>query len=162
MGLDLGWLLAIAIVLLVVWKEGNRILAPVIGPLVALLGRAYGATVGNYLEQRRETQLCGESEDVTPSQSQVTQSNHVTQVTCTDLDLVWIAYELAKGSTPSATAKTLPGYSPDNYQTFAGKVGEVEALLAEKSAIEQQRAAKKAAKVQANRSNTAMIREQSI
>lgn len=162
MGLDLGWLLALVIVGLVVWKEGNRILAPVIGPLFRLLGRAYGATVGNYLEQRRETALLDESEVVTASQSEVTEVTGVTEVTCTDLDLVWIAYELGKGSTPSAIAKTLPSFSPKNYQTFAGKVGEVEALLAEKAATEAQRAERKAAKLQSNSNGTAIVRSQSI
>lgn len=162
MGLDLGWLLALVIVGLVIWKEGNRILAPVIGPLFALLGRAYGATVGNYLEQRRETELLQESGIVTASQSQVTNVTNVTEVTCSDLDLVWIAYELGRGSTPSAVTKTLPGYSPKHYETFAGKVGEVEALLAEKAAAEQERAEKRAIRQQAQAIGTIPIQNQSI
>lgn len=162
MGLDLGWLLALVIVGLVIWKEGNRILAPVIGPLFALLGRAYGATVGHYLKQRHETELQQSDQRVSALESQSTQSEQVSNESCTDLELVWIAYELGRGSKPSAIAKTLPGYSSRDYEKFTTKVDEVESLLAQKVNLEDERAERKAAKLQSNRAGTAMIQEQSV
>jgi hypothetical protein len=159
MQLDLGWLFAIVVILLVIWKEGNRILQPVIAPLLELAGRAIRGVAGNLPALPAATAPAESNHEVTALESETEHSYHVTKPTCSELEIAWIAYELGKESTPSAVAKTLPKYSPRQYEIYAGKVAEVEALLAEKQAIELERSSKKATKPTPNSNTIATLQQ---
>lgn len=162
---DLGAWLALAIIAVLIWKQGGHLLAPIVRPAWSLVRWCYDQAaplVAGALVTSVQPSSTPVASPVTALESGVTESDRVTTVTNSDLEIAWIAYELGRGTTPSATAKTLPGYSPRDYKSAASKVGLVEALLAEKRAAEQERAESKTAKTSAKRQEAAILHEQSI
>lgn len=159
---DLGAWLSLLIIAVLVWKQGSKVLAPVVQPCLRFVSWGYSSLRGNFGPELVEPELPPESGAVTASESQSYQSNQVTEVTLSDLEIAWIAHELGRGTSASAVAKQLPGYSPKRYDEYTGRVGLVEALLAEKSATEAERAARKAARMSGQSAGTMRAGEQSV
>lgn len=70
--------------------------------------------------------------EVTALERDVTDGNHVAEVTVSPEEAALIGVRLGRGMSPSAVLKSLPGYSPKkNYDLYKAKVDQVRAALHE-------------------------------
>ena len=77
------------------------------------------------------------SEDSSASERPGTNGTEFQSGTILPEEIALIALRLGRGMSPSAVAKSLPGYSARKYQAFMEKVSNVEATLAELEPVEQ-------------------------
>jgi hypothetical protein len=168
--MELQTIISLIIVGLVVFKVGRRVFGPAIAAGLELARPAIAA--GLELARRaagQVTRAAGQvtvlppaADSVTALESQVTTLEQVTSLELSHLEIAWIAHGVGAGQLPSAIAKTLPGYTPKKYAEYAARVGQVEALLAEKHALELARLERRQARAGQVEAGTSTKQEHSV